>query len=151
MSNTIDEVVKAIRELPDYSVIQIIKIKPGTGPVGMTEQMLERWNAADLKALATAYESQAAEITRLTDAMEFIGVTFNAEGELIIQMSKKAKWARAQLAMDDSQIEALKALLRELLPKIEAIPLEYMGAQTVGYRAWSDRDEVVARIREAVR
>lgn len=96
-----EQIIAEIEALPDSDLYVNRDLDPlAVFPAFMT--------TADVKALA-------ADFKRLTDAMEFIGVTFEGD-ELKIQPSRKAKWARAQLAMDNVQIQRLteeNARLRE--------------------------------------
>lgn len=67
----------------------------------------------DWRERCSEIQALAAEVKRLTDAMEFIGVTFEGD-DLKIQPSRKAKWARAQLAMDNVRIENLESEAKRL-------------------------------------
>jgi len=49
--NDLEGLKTAIRELPDYAVIQVIIVKPEWGDVGMTDKMMQRWDVATVKKL----------------------------------------------------------------------------------------------------
>lgn len=67
----------------------------------------------EVQALAAEVKRLTEENTSITNALEFLGVEC-IDGDIRIQMSKKAKWARAQLAFDTLQIERLESEVKRL-------------------------------------
>ncbi len=64
-------------------------------------------------------QDSASQIDRIKADLEFIGVTYNEENELVINPSKKDKWVRASLALDNARSERLTSQIAALRSALE--------------------------------